>query len=153
MGGSNEVTARIPDALCELDRYGQKNGKGYYQYDEGDRTPKPDNIADEVIEDVSNELGYTRREFSDDEILKRCIYPLVNIGAKLLEEGNLPGLALWSRPPIAGKVANRFDAPITTRYDEGDCMLVFKDVEVPWAKVVVHDNPALSRNIFIQTPC
>ena len=88
MGGSNEVTARIPDALCELDRYGQKNGKGYYQYDEGDRTPKPDSIADEVIDDVSNELGYTRREFSDDEILKRCIYPLVNIGAKLLEEGH-----------------------------------------------------------------
>jgi 3-hydroxyacyl-CoA dehydrogenase len=88
MGGSNEVTARIPDALCELDRYGQKNGKGYYQYDEGDRTPRPDSIADEVIEDVSNELGYTRREFSDDEILKRCIYPLVNIGAKLLEEGH-----------------------------------------------------------------
>lgn len=87
MGGSNEVTARIPDALCELDRYGQKNGKGYYQYEEGDRTPRPDAIADEVIEKVSKELGYTRREFSDEEILKRCIYPLVNIGAKLLEEG------------------------------------------------------------------
>jgi len=87
MGGSNEVTTRIPDALCELDRYGQKNGKGYYQYAEGDRTPRPDAIADEVIEKVSKELGYTRREFSDEEILKRCIYPLVNIGAKLLEEG------------------------------------------------------------------
>ncbi len=87
MGGSNEVTTRIPDALCELDRYGQKNGKGYYQYEEGDRTPRPDAIADEVIEKVSKELGYTRREFSDEEILKRCIYPLVNIGAKLLEEG------------------------------------------------------------------
>jgi 3-hydroxyacyl-CoA dehydrogenase len=88
MGGSNEVTARIPDALCELDRYGQKNGKGYYQYEEGDRTPRPDSIADDVIEKVSIESGYTRREFSDDEILKRCIYPLVNIGAKLLEEGH-----------------------------------------------------------------
>jgi 3-hydroxyacyl-CoA dehydrogenase len=88
MGGSNEVTARIPDALCELDRYGQKNGKGYYQYDEGDRTPRPDSIADDVIEKVSIDSGYMRREFSDDEILKRCIYPLVNIGAKLLEEGH-----------------------------------------------------------------
>ncbi|MFP6805647.1 MAG: 3-hydroxyacyl-CoA dehydrogenase NAD-binding domain-containing protein [Pseudomonadales bacterium] len=88
VGGSNEVTARIPDELCELDRYGQKNGKGYYQYAEGDRTPRPDSIADEVIERVSKESGYTRREFSDDEILKRCIYPLVNIGAKLLEEGH-----------------------------------------------------------------
>ncbi len=86
VGGSNEVTARIPDELCELGRYGQKNGKGYYQYEEGDRTPRPDPIADEVIERVSKEAGYNRREFSDEEILKRCIYPLVNIGAKLLEE-------------------------------------------------------------------
>ncbi len=88
VGGSNEVTARIPDELCELGRYGQKNGKGYYQYEEGDRTPRPDPVTDEVIERVSGEAGYTRREFSDEEILKRCIYPLVNIGAKLLEEGH-----------------------------------------------------------------
>jgi 3-hydroxyacyl-CoA dehydrogenase len=88
MGGSNEVTARIPDELCELGRYGQKNGKGYYQYAEGDRTPRPDPEADAVIAKVSEELGYTRRDFSDDEILKRCMYPLVNIGAKLLEEGH-----------------------------------------------------------------
>lgn len=88
MGGSNEVTARIPDALCELDRYGQKNGKGYYRYEEGDRTPLPDPEADAVIEKVSEELGYKRKDFSDEEILKRCIYPLINIGAKLLEEGH-----------------------------------------------------------------
>jgi 3-hydroxyacyl-CoA dehydrogenase len=88
MGGSNEVTARIPDELCELGRYGQKNGKGYYQYKEGDRTPLPDPEADAVIERVSEELGYTRKDFSDEEILKRCMYPLVNIGAKLLEEGH-----------------------------------------------------------------
>ena len=88
MGGTNEVTARIPDELCELDRYGQKNGKGYYQYAEGDRTPRPDPEADAVIAKVSEDLGYARRDFSDDEILKRCMYPLVNIGAKLLEEGH-----------------------------------------------------------------
>jgi len=88
MGGSNEVTARIPDELCELGRYGQKNGKGYYQYAEGDRTPRPDPEADAVIAKVSEDLGYARRDFSDDEILKRCMYPLVNIGAKLLEEGH-----------------------------------------------------------------
>ena len=86
MGGSNEVTARIPDALCELDRYGQKNMKGYYQYVEGDRTPRPDAEADEVVKRVAEELGFERKEFTDEEILKRCIYPLVNIGAKLLEE-------------------------------------------------------------------
>ncbi|MDH5736801.1 MAG: 3-hydroxyacyl-CoA dehydrogenase family protein, partial [Gammaproteobacteria bacterium] len=88
MGGSNEVTARIPDALCELGRYGQKNGKGYYRYEEGDRTPLPDAEADEVIERVAAELGYQRKAFTDEEILKRCIYPLVNIGARLLEEGH-----------------------------------------------------------------
>ena len=88
MGGSNDVTARIPDELCELGRYGQKNGKGYYQYAEGDRTPQPDTEADEVIARVREELGITGREFTDEEVLKRCIYPLVNIGAKLLEEGH-----------------------------------------------------------------
>ena len=88
MGGSNEVTARIPDELCEIGRYGQKNGKGFYQYAEGDRTPRPDPEADAIIAKVSADLGYTRRDFSDDEILKRCMYPLINIGAKLLEEGH-----------------------------------------------------------------
>jgi 3-hydroxyacyl-CoA dehydrogenase len=88
MGGSNEVTARIPDALCELGRYGQKNGKGYYQYQDGDRTPRPDPEADAVIHKVASELGYTPKTFTDEEILKRCMYPLINIGAKLLEEGH-----------------------------------------------------------------
>ena len=88
IGGSNEVTTRIPDELCELGRYGQKNGKGYYRYEEGNRTPLPDHEADEVIARVAAELGYPQRDFSDAEILKRCMYPLVNIGAKLLEEGH-----------------------------------------------------------------
>lgn len=87
-GGSNEITARIPDALCELDRFGQKNGLGYYRYEGGDRTPIVDPIALEVIEKVSADLGYERKAFSDEEILKRCIYPLVNIGAQLLDEGH-----------------------------------------------------------------
>ncbi len=86
-GGSNEVTARIPDALCELGRYGQKNGKGYYLYKDGDRTPWPDPEADEVIRRVCADLGLPQREISDEEILKRCIYPLINIGANILDEG------------------------------------------------------------------
>lgn len=86
-GGSNDVTARIPDELCELGRYGQKNGKGYYLYKEGDRTPYPDPEAEEVIKKVCVELGLNTREFSDEEILKRCIYPLINIGANILEDG------------------------------------------------------------------
>lgn len=88
VGGSNDITARIPDELCELGRYGQKNGKGYYRYESNDRTPLPDPEADEVIAKVAKELGFEQRDFSDEEILKRCIYPLINIGAQLLEEGH-----------------------------------------------------------------
>lgn len=88
VGGSNEVTVRITDELCELGRFGQKNGKGYYRYEEGDRTPLPDLEADEVIQRVAADLGRPQKIFSDEEILKRCIYPLVNIGAKILEEGH-----------------------------------------------------------------
>jgi 4-hydroxyphenylacetate 3-monooxygenase len=70
-----------------------------------------------------------------------CVIPL-----------NLPGLSLWSRRPFNRAGTPEFDAPLTSRFDESDCMLVFKDVKVPWEKVIVHDNPALSRNIYIQTP-
>src|SRR5256886_15740956 len=69
-----------------------------------------------------------------------CVIPL-----------NLPGLTLWSREPFNRPGMNPFDRPLTTRFDESDCMLVFKDAKVPWEKVIVHDNPALSRNIYVQT--
>ncbi|MBA57871.1 MAG: 3-hydroxyacyl-CoA dehydrogenase, partial [Gammaproteobacteria bacterium] len=88
MGGSNEVTARIPDELCEVGRYGQKNGKGYYRYDKGSRIPIEDEEANKIIKEVAKDLGFQPKEFSDEEILKRCLYPLVNIGARLLEEGH-----------------------------------------------------------------
>jgi 4-hydroxyphenylacetate 3-monooxygenase len=70
-----------------------------------------------------------------------CVIPL-----------NLPGLSLWSRRPFNRADAIEFDEPLTYRFDESDCMLVFQNVEVPWEKVIVHDNPGLSRNIYIQTP-
>jgi 4-hydroxyphenylacetate 3-monooxygenase len=70
-----------------------------------------------------------------------CIIPL-----------NLPGLSLWARQPFNREGMNGFDSPLTTRFDESDCMLVFKDVKVPWERVLVHDNPGLSRNIYINTP-
>ena len=58
---------------------------------------------------------------------------------------NMPGLMLWSRPPFNRAGLKEFDQPLTWRFDESDCMLVFTDVKVPWEKVIVHDNPALSR--------
>ena len=57
VGGSNDIITRVPDGLCDLGRYGQKNGKGFYRYEPGDRTPLPDPEADEIIRKVAEELG------------------------------------------------------------------------------------------------
>ncbi|MBF2753980.1 MAG: enoyl-CoA hydratase/isomerase family protein [Gammaproteobacteria bacterium AqS3] len=86
-GGSNDPIHRIGDALCDDGRYGQKNLKGYYLYREGDRTPQRDEEVEQLIRKISAELGYEPREISDEEILERCIYALVNEGAKILEDG------------------------------------------------------------------
>jgi len=77
--------ALVADRLCELGRFGQKTGAGYYRY-EGDRTPRPDPEVEKIIVGVSAELGITRRPISDEEILQRLLYPMVNEGAKILEE-------------------------------------------------------------------
>jgi 3-hydroxyacyl-CoA dehydrogenase len=83
----NRRVSKILDQLCERGRFGQKTGAGWYRYEKGDRTPLPDAAVEEIIEAESARLGFTRRAISDDEILKRCIYALVNEGAKILEEG------------------------------------------------------------------
>ena len=70
-----------------MGRLGQKTGAGWYRYEDGSRTPIPDPIIENLIVSVSKELGITRRPVSDDEIIPRCLYPLVNEGAKILEEG------------------------------------------------------------------
>jgi 3-hydroxyacyl-CoA dehydrogenase len=77
--------ALVADRLCELGRFGQKTGAGYYRY-EGDRTPRPDPEVEKLIVGVSAELGITRRPIPDEEILQRLLYPMVNEGAKILEE-------------------------------------------------------------------
>ncbi|MCY4633430.1 MAG: 3-hydroxyacyl-CoA dehydrogenase NAD-binding domain-containing protein [Acidobacteria bacterium] len=77
----------IADRICEQGRYGQKTGAGWYRYEEGSRTPIPDPAIHELITGVSAELGIERRTVGDDEIVPRCLYPLVNEGAKILEEG------------------------------------------------------------------
>jgi 3-hydroxyacyl-CoA dehydrogenase len=79
--------SKIADELCELGRYGQKTGAGYYRYENGSRTPLSDPLVDDLIVRCAREAGVTRREISDDEILKRCMYPLVNEAAKILAEG------------------------------------------------------------------
>ena len=68
--GSNEVTARISDELCELGRYGQKNGKGFYQYENGSRTPIEDEDANELIRRVAAELGFEKKNSQTTKFLK-----------------------------------------------------------------------------------
>jgi 3-hydroxyacyl-CoA dehydrogenase len=76
----------ILDRICEMGRYGQKTGAGFYRYDEK-RNPSPDPLIEKLIVEHSQRRGIARREIADREILERCMYVMVNEGAKILEEG------------------------------------------------------------------
>jgi 3-hydroxyacyl-CoA dehydrogenase len=78
--------APVADRICELGRFGQKTGAGYFKYEKGDRTPVPDLEVEKIIVDVATSMGITRRAISDEEILQRLLYPMVNEGAKILDE-------------------------------------------------------------------
>ena len=76
----------VRDRLCEAGLRGQKNSHGFYDYDEQrNRTPSP--VVEKIILDFAAEKGINRREITDEEILERCLYPMVNEGAKILDEG------------------------------------------------------------------
>ena len=79
--------SHVADTLCELGRFGQKTGAGYYRYEPGDRTPRPDPAVDAIIEQAAHDAGIVRRPIDDGEIIKRCLYPLVNEAAAILAEG------------------------------------------------------------------
>src|SRR2546427_578564 len=80
------LTSPVADRLCEMGRFGQKTGAGYYRYAGSDRTPIPDAEVEKIILGVAGEAGIQRRAISDAEILERLLYPMVNEGAKILEE-------------------------------------------------------------------
>ncbi|MBB5048227.1 3-hydroxyacyl-CoA dehydrogenase [Rhodopseudomonas rhenobacensis] len=80
------IKSEIADALCEAGRFGQKTGKGYYKYEAGSRAPLPDPEVETLINDTLNKLGLKRREVPDEEILERMMYPMINEGARILEE-------------------------------------------------------------------
>ncbi|CAN5440427.1 3-hydroxyacyl-CoA dehydrogenase NAD-binding domain-containing protein [soil metagenome] len=80
------IKSEIADAICEAGRFGQKTGKGYYKYESGSRSPLPDPEIEKLIEETTAKLGLKRRAISDDEILERLMYPMINEGARILEE-------------------------------------------------------------------
>lgn len=77
----------IADELVARGHLGQKTGSGWYRYEEGDRSPKPFPLADEIIDEYRSSQGIVPRKISQTEIVERCIYALVNEGARILEEG------------------------------------------------------------------
>ncbi|WP_148864678.1 3-hydroxyacyl-CoA dehydrogenase NAD-binding domain-containing protein [Marinobacter fonticola] len=77
----------VADRLCEMGRYGQKTGAGFYRYEPGNRNALHDPEVDKVVDEVRAELGITPRKISNQEIVERCVYALVNEGARLLDEG------------------------------------------------------------------
>ncbi|MBM6579081.1 enoyl-CoA hydratase/isomerase family protein [Microvirga sp. BT689] len=88
IGWSRETSkgATVREILCEQDRRGQKTGAGFYDYDEN-RNAKPSKLVEQIILDLSAKKGIERRTISDQEILERCVYTMINEGAKILEEG------------------------------------------------------------------
>ncbi|HEY4353649.1 MAG TPA: 3-hydroxyacyl-CoA dehydrogenase family protein, partial [Paraburkholderia sp.] len=79
--------SKVADRLCEMGRFGQKTGGGWYDYQPGDRTAYPSTLVDDMIVAHAREAGVTRRELTDDEIVGRLVYALVNEGARILDEG------------------------------------------------------------------
>ncbi|MEP5407174.1 MAG: 3-hydroxyacyl-CoA dehydrogenase family protein, partial [Marinobacter sp.] len=77
----------LADRICEMGRYGQKTGAGFYRYEPGNRNALHDPEVDKVVDEVRAELGIKPRKISNQEIVERCVYALVNEGAQILDEG------------------------------------------------------------------
>lgn len=82
-----ERYVRIGDLLCEAERFGQRSQKGWYQYEDGERTPKEDAFVTDLIEQEARAEGIARRTFSDEEIVDRLLAVMINEGALIVEEG------------------------------------------------------------------
>ncbi len=79
--------SRITDRICELGRFGQKTGAGWYDYKPGDRNAAPSELVTQIVLEESARLGLARRKVGDQEIVERALYALINEGARILEEG------------------------------------------------------------------
>ena len=78
-------SSTLREVLCELDRRGQKTRAGYYDYD-AERRPSPSAVTERIVKEFSSRSGIARRSIPATEIVERCLYPLINEGAKVLEE-------------------------------------------------------------------
>ena len=85
--GAPPPPPNVADRLCERGWFGQKTGRGFYRYEPGDRTPRPDPEVAEIARGESATLGIERRQVDDGEILERCLFALVDEGARILAEG------------------------------------------------------------------
>ncbi|UVK39817.1 enoyl-CoA hydratase/isomerase family protein [Mesorhizobium sp. AR10] len=123
------LTAVIADTLCEQGHFGQKTGSGFYRYENGSRTPAPNPEVETLIRDKAAEKGIAPRAIGTEEIIERTLYPLINEGAKILEEGiaarasdidivwvngyGFPvgkgGPMFWTGLEGAGKISERLD--------------------------------------------
>jgi 3-hydroxyacyl-CoA dehydrogenase len=83
----DRVFSKSPDRICELGRFGQKTGAGWYDYKPGDRAPNPSDLVNKIVLEESAKLGLVRRKITDEEIVQRALYSLINEGARILEEG------------------------------------------------------------------
>jgi 3-hydroxyacyl-CoA dehydrogenase len=83
----DRVFSKTPDRICELGRFGQKTGAGWYDYKAGDRAPIPSELVNKIVLEESAKLGISRRKVGDEEIVQRALYSLINEGARILEEG------------------------------------------------------------------
>jgi 3-hydroxyacyl-CoA dehydrogenase len=81
------ATSPVADALCEAGRFGQKTGNGYYHYEEGSRAPLADPEVERIIVETASQLGIARRAVMAEEVIDRALLPMVNEGARILEEG------------------------------------------------------------------
>ena len=81
-----EMKPVVADKLCEVGRFGQKTGAGWYRYEDGNRNPIPDVVTEDLIAKYRLSNGITQRKISDAEVIERCIFALVNEGARILEE-------------------------------------------------------------------
>jgi len=81
------LSAPIADQLCERGRYGQKTSRGFYLYEPGSRTPKPDPEVEQLIIDTAAQRGIARGALGKDAIVERLLFPMINEGARILHEG------------------------------------------------------------------